>query len=123
MNGGVPQGTCVGPLAFLFMVNDPLEGEKRAKFVDDTLTWEVCCQPVEVNSTLQHRADEVVVWTNVNHMQLNVSKTKEMLISFTRQATVVPSLLMNGEVVWASSSSNLLLATVAGWATESLATV
>ena len=52
MNGGVPQGTRVGPLAFFFMVSDLLEGEKRTKFVDDTLTWEVCRQPVEVNSTL-----------------------------------------------------------------------
>ena len=77
--------------------------------VDDTLTWEVCRQPVEVNSTLQHRADEVVAWTNVNRMQLNVSKTKdsEMLISFTRQATVVPSILMNGEVVEGVTTAKL----------------
>ena len=68
------------------MVNDLLEGAKKTKFVDDTLTWEVCRQPVEVTCTLQHRADEVVAWTNVNRMQLKVSKTK-MLISFIRQVT------------------------------------
>ena len=69
--------------------------------------WEVCRQPVQVNSTLQHEADEVVAWTNVNRMQLKVSNTK-MLISFTRQATVVPSILMNGEVVERVTTANLL---------------
>ena len=54
MNGGAPQGTGVGPLTFLFMVKNLLEGAKRTKFVDDTPTWEVCRQPVEVSSTLQH---------------------------------------------------------------------
>ena len=76
--------------------------------MDDTLTWEVCHQPVKVNSSLQHRADEVVAWTNVNRMQLNASKTKEMLISFTRQVTVVLSILMNGEVVKRVTTAKLL---------------
>ena len=76
--------------------------------MDDTLTWEVCRQPFEVNSTLQHRADDVVAWTNVNCTQLNVSKTKEMLTSFTRQATVVSSILMNGEVVERVTTAKLL---------------
>ena len=76
--------------------------------MDDTLTWEVCRQPVQVNSTLQHRADKVVAWTNVNRMQLNVSKTKEMRISFTRQPTVVPNILMDGEVVERVTTAKLL---------------
>ena len=91
-----------------FMVNALLEAAKRTKFIDDTLTWEVWRQTVEVNSALQHRADEMVAWTSVNRMQLNVSKTKEMLISFTRQATVAPSILMNGEVVERVTTAKLL---------------
>ena len=108
MNGSAPQGTRVGPLAFLFMPPDLLEGAKRTRLVDDTLTWAVCRQSVEVNSTLQHKVDEVMAGTNVNRMQLNVSKTKEMLISFTRQATVVPNILMNREVMGRVITAKLL---------------
>ena len=99
-----PWGHSCGAAGVLIYGERPA-GRGKDKFVKDTLTWEVCRQPVEVNSTLQHRADEVVAWTNVNRMQLKVSKTK-MLISFTRQTTVVPSVLMNANLLGVIISSD-----------------
>ena len=55
-----------------------------------------------------YRVDEVVAWTSVNRMQLNVSNTKEMPISFTRQATVVPSIFKNSEVAERITIAKLL---------------
>jgi hypothetical protein len=39
INGGVQQGTKLGPLLFLLMVNDLKVSDDSVKFVDDTTLW------------------------------------------------------------------------------------
>lgn len=64
MNGGLPQGTKLGPLLFEILVNNLLKNwPGRSKFVDDTTTFEIIPRgspiilpmglPVEVESTFK----------------------------------------------------------------------
>ena len=52
VNAGVPQGTIVGPLFFLVMINDLTITHHLYKYVDDCSTYEVVSRPA-YNSTLQ----------------------------------------------------------------------
>ena len=38
-SAGVPQGTKLGPLLFLIMINDLAVSDETVKFVDDTSLW------------------------------------------------------------------------------------
>ena len=84
VNGGMPQGTRVGPSVFFFMVNDLLEGRRRVKFVDDTASWE-CCHITGRDSSLQDVTNDSAQWLKSSKMQLNVNKTKEMIVTFSQK--------------------------------------
>ena len=99
VNGGVPQGTRVGSIVFLFMVNDLLKGRRRVKFVDDTASWE-CCHVTGRDSSLQDVANDSAEWSESNKVQLNVGNTNEMIVTSSRKHpdadTPPPSLKIEG---------------------------
>ena len=84
VHGGMPQGARLGPIVFLFMVNNLLADQRRVKFVTDTVTWEHRHVPSH-NSHLQDVATDVAAWSERTMMQLTVDKTKENKISFSRK--------------------------------------
>ena len=83
INAGVPQGTKLGPLFFLVMINDLQINTPLYKYVDDCSTYEIVSRSF-LNSSLQANINTINDWTNHNNMRLNVSKTKEMRVSFLR---------------------------------------
>ena len=80
-NGGLPQGTCLGPLLFAILVNPLLKDwNGRLKFVDDTTALEVVprCSP----SLLPLVVQEISNFSSARGMELNPKKCKEMIINF-----------------------------------------
>ena len=83
VNGGSPQGTKLGPVLFLVMVNDlelKSDNSSHWKFVDDVMISEVVTTSKE--SHLQSGLDDLHRWASENDMKLNRRKCKEMIISF-----------------------------------------
>ena len=82
INGGIPQGTKLGPILFAILVNSLTKNwHLRIKFVDDLSVFEVIprCSP----SLMPFIVYDIVHYTNARGMRLNPTKCKECcLISY-----------------------------------------
>jgi hypothetical protein len=88
------QGTVLGPVLFLIMINDLLTAwPDRWKYVDDCTVTESI--PPNCNSNLQDLVDYIYNWTISNNMMLNVDKCKEMVIDFSKEKRIFTPLLIN----------------------------
>ena len=77
LNGGIPQGTNLGPVLFAVMVNDLVQSwGARIKFVDDLTVLEVV--PRNSPSLLNVVVDDIHAFAVNNNMRLNPRKCKSM---------------------------------------------
>ena len=94
LNGGVPQGTKLGPVLFILMIHDLRPELPTVKYVDDTTIYTVTKDP---NTTvLQEAATYASDWSCANNMKVNASKTKLMNISFSKTKKEYPPIYING---------------------------
>ena len=110
IQAGVPQGTKLGPLFFLIMVNDLIPATDLVKFVDDSTTWEVLHRDSQSNLPSAVKACEE--WSCDNNMKLNASKTKEMRVNFSSSSPSYPPIVINNQIVNIVTHAKLLGITI-----------
>ena len=93
VSSGVPQGSVIGPLLFIFYVNDissvSLSNGTVSLFADDLLLYRPIEKLVDYQY-LQTDIDSLCDWSDDNHLQFNGTKCKFMVISRKREPILPP---------------------------------
>ena len=96
LNGGMPQGTWLGPLCYILLIDSLKLQCAVHKFVDDTTLSELIARGVP--SVMMDYVHDLLLWSEENKMKINTKKTKEMIIGTLNKNP--PALLsINGMVV------------------------
>ena len=106
INGGVPQGTKLGPILFLVMINDLHLQLPTVKYVDDTTVFNVIRR--DGTSVLQSEADILCQWCHTNGTRINTKKTVELRIDFSKSQNDCSPLIINDHEISVVSKSKLL---------------
>ena len=103
---GVPQGTVLGPLLFLIMVNDDVDSLAHLyKFVDDKTI--AIAHTKDSIPPLQPSIDRAVEWATANNMQVNEKKCNILKFNFSKSPPDC-AYFINGSQVQCPDELNLL---------------
>ncbi len=103
----------LSPLLFSIYTNDctSLDStDKLLKFADDTTIIGLIHDGDE--SAYRQHVDQIVSWCSRNNLHLNIGKTVEMIISFTKESTCFAPLKINGCTVSITDSYMFLGTTI-----------
>jgi len=110
---GVPQGTRMGPLCFLVMINDALlDTEHRWKYVDDSTIAAAIDSSCPDHSAIQHTLDNLLSWTTANHVTINRQKSVVMQFDFSTNPAPSPILTLDNHPLDVVRSTKLLGVTI-----------
>ena len=100
----VPQGSILGPLLFLFYINDlhtVVNHCSVSLYADDTVLYCFSSKIKDPENALNEDMSRIALWLNQNKLTLNVEKTKSMLIGSDRKlraATAISISIFDEEV-------------------------
>ena len=113
VNAGVPQGTKLGPILFLVMVNNlriTSPDTRMWKYVDDVSTSESLSR--NCTSITQPTLNSVQLWASDNWMKLNIKKCKELRFSFLGETPQLMPLFIDGHPIETVRSHKVLGLTI-----------
>ncbi|KAI3351338.1 hypothetical protein L3Q82_005877 [Scortum barcoo] len=102
---GAPQGTVLAPLLFTLYTSDFCYNSELChiqKYADDTAI--VGCIRDDREEEYRRLVGDFAAWCHTNHLQLNTSKTKELVIDFGRSRPRPRPVLLEGAEVEAVDS-------------------
>ena len=88
LRGGMPQGSWLGPLIFIILIDDLRPRLLTHKFVDDTTLFEIMVKGI--TSKMQEEVDDLITWSQLNRLNINSKKTKEMVLESLDKDSLVP---------------------------------
>ena len=81
---GIAQGTVLGPLIFIFYINDIVQEISKchiSMFADDCVLYLSGNNWNTIQATVQNDLDKFINWCKLNGLCINASKTKSMIVS------------------------------------------
>ena len=111
IHGGVPQGTKLGPVLVVLMINDLQTKCDSYKYVNDTCIVYTGSDSQAPN--LQEAGDAAYLWTIQNYIKINKRKTKELVIDFSKTSSKFPTIRIDGTDTQRVTEAKILGITIA----------